>query len=47
VRRSLNTDVFQSASRFWLFQGIEAALFGGLAIALLGLAIWWVRRRLA
>jgi hypothetical protein len=43
----LNTDVFQPASRFWLFQGIEAALFGGLAIALLALAVWWVRRRLA
>ena len=43
----LNTDVLQPASRFWLFQGIEAALFGGLAIALLALAVWWVRRRLA
>jgi hypothetical protein len=43
----LNTDVFQPASRFWLFQGIEAALFAGLAIALLALAVWWVRRRLA
>ena len=43
----LNTDVFQPASRFWLFQGIEAALFGGLALALLVLAVWWVRRRLA
>jgi ABC-2 family transporter protein len=42
----LNTDVLQPASRFWLFQGIEAALFGGLAIALLALAVWWVRRRL-
>jgi hypothetical protein len=43
----LNTDVFQPASRFWLFQGIEAALFAGLALALLALAVWWVRRRLA
>jgi ABC-type transport system involved in multi-copper enzyme maturation permease subunit len=43
----LNTDVLQPASRFWLFQGIEAALFGGLAIALLALAFWWVRRRLS
>jgi len=43
----LNTDVLQPASRFWLFQGIEAALFGGLALALLALAVWWVRRRLA
>jgi ABC-type transport system involved in multi-copper enzyme maturation permease subunit len=43
----LNTDVFQPASRFWLFQGIETALFGGLAVALLAVAVWWVRRRLA
>jgi len=43
----LNTDVFQPASRYWLFQGIEAALFGVLAVALLALAFWWVRRRLA
>jgi len=43
----LNTDVYQPASRFWLFQGIEAALFGGLAVALLALTFWWVRRRLA
>jgi ABC-2 family transporter protein len=43
----LNTDVLQPASRYWLFQGIEAALFGGLAVALLALAVWWVRRRLA
>jgi hypothetical protein len=43
----LSTDVFQPASRYWLFQGIEAALFGGLAVALLALAVWWVRRRLA
>ena len=43
----LNTDVFQPAGRFWLFQGIEAALFTGLAIALLAVAFWWVRRRIA
>jgi len=38
---------YQPASRFWLFQGIEAALFTALAAALLGLTIWWVRHRLA
>jgi hypothetical protein len=43
----LKTDVFQPASRYWLFQGIEAALFTGLAIALLAVAVWWVRRRIA
>jgi hypothetical protein len=43
----LSTVVLQPASRYWLFQGIEAALFGGLAVALLALTVWWVRRRLA
>ena len=47
ARGFLNTDVFQPASRYWLFQGIEAALFSALALALLALAVWWVRRRLA
>jgi hypothetical protein len=43
----LNTDVFQPGSRFWLFQGIQAAIFLGLAVVLLAVAVWWVRRRLA
>ena len=30
-----NIAVYQPASRFWLFQGIEAAIFTGLAAALL------------
>ncbi len=38
--------IYQPADRFWLFQGIESAIFFGLAAALLALAIWWVRRRL-
>lgn len=42
-----NLAVFQPASRFWLFQGIETAIFGGLALALLGLAVWWVRNRVS
>jgi hypothetical protein len=40
-----NLAVFQPSSRFWLFQGIESAIFGGLALALLGFAAWWVRNR--
>jgi hypothetical protein len=36
---------FQPASRYWLFQGIEAAIFLGLAGALIVVAFWWVRRR--
>lgn len=43
----VNTDVFQPASRFWLFQVIESAGFGGLALVLIGVTVWWVRDRLA
>jgi ABC-2 family transporter protein len=43
----LTYTVYQPADRFWLFQGIETALFVVLALALLGLAIWWVRRRIS
>ncbi|HWC36813.1 MAG TPA: ABC transporter permease subunit [Mycobacteriales bacterium] len=37
---------YQPASRFWAFQWLESAIFVGLAVALLGLAVYWVRRRL-
>lgn len=43
----LNVDVFQPASRFWLFQSIEGAIYIALAIVLLTTAVWMVRRRLA
>ncbi len=36
--------IYQPADRFWVFQGIESAIFIGLAIALLALTLWWVRR---
>ena len=39
----LYTATWQPADRFWLFQGIESAIFFGLAAALLALAFWWVR----
>jgi hypothetical protein len=39
--------IYQPADRFWLFQGIEAAIVVALAVALLTLAIWWVRKRIA
>ena len=42
----VNSVVYHPASRFWLFQGIETALFLGLAAALLGLTAWWVTRRI-
>lgn len=34
--------VYQPTSRFWEFQGIETALFGGIAILLIALAAWRV-----
>ena len=42
-----NHAVYHPASRFWLFQGIEAAIFIGIAIALGGFAVWWVRSRIS
>jgi hypothetical protein len=44
---AVNLEVFQPAGRFWLFQGIEAALFVVLAALLLLAAVGWVRRRIA
>ena len=41
-----NIAVYQPAGRFWLFQGIEAAIFTGLAAALLLAALWWLRHRI-
>jgi hypothetical protein len=40
-----NHAVYQPASRFWLFQGIETALFGGIALALILFAAWWLHER--
>jgi hypothetical protein len=42
-----NHAVYHPASRFWLFQGIEAAIFLGLALALGGFVIWWMRDRIS
>jgi hypothetical protein len=41
-----NVAVYQPASRFWLFQGIETAIFAGLATTLLLAAAWWLRHRI-
>jgi hypothetical protein len=40
----LLTD-YQPPDRFWTFQLIEAALFFGLAISLIGASLWWLQRR--
>ncbi len=42
-----NHAVYQPASRFWLFQGIETALFAGAGVALILFAAWWVHERAA
>jgi hypothetical protein len=34
--------VFIPADRFWLLQGLEAALFGGVALVLVAFAVWWL-----
>ena len=39
--------VYHPASRFWLFQGIEAGIFTALALALLIFSVWWIRRRIS
>ncbi|MGH2464356.1 MAG: hypothetical protein ACRDGI_02760, partial [Candidatus Limnocylindrales bacterium] len=38
---------FQPGSRFWLFQGIEAAIFLTLAAVLTGVAAWWLTHQSA
>jgi hypothetical protein len=40
-------DTYQPGSRYWLFQGIELTLFLVLSAALIGFAMWWVRRRIS
>jgi hypothetical protein len=41
-----NLELFHPASRYWLFQGLETALFLVLAVVLLLAAIHWIRRRI-
>ncbi len=38
---------YQPASRYWLFQSYELAIYLTAALALAGLCFWWVRRRLS
>jgi hypothetical protein len=38
---------YQPGNRFWLFQGVETAIFLGLAVGLLALTVWWIRERVA
>jgi hypothetical protein len=38
---------YQPASRFWLFQGYETAIYLALAVGLAAVCVWCIRRRLA
>ena len=38
---------YQPGSRYWAFQGLETAFFVVVALALVGVSFWWVRRRLS
>ena len=37
--------VYHPASHFWALQGIETAIFGGLALVMLAFSAWWVHER--
>jgi len=36
---------YQPASRYWMFQWYETAIFFAFALALAGFSFWWIRRR--
>jgi hypothetical protein len=38
---------YQPGTRYWMFQGIESAIFLALAAGLVGLSLWWIRNRIA
>jgi hypothetical protein len=38
---------YHPASRFWLFQGIEAGIFTAFTVALVGFSVWWIRKRIS
>ena len=40
-------DTYQPGSRYWLFQGIESAIFLLLAAGLVAFAMWQIRRRIS
>lgn len=47
VQKTSSVVLYQPVDRFWMFQGIEAAIFVALALALLALTLWWMRQRIA
>jgi hypothetical protein len=46
IGKLLELLVYQPASRYWIFQWYEMAVFLGLGLALGGFCAWWVRHRL-
>ncbi len=38
---------YQPVERFWLFQGVECLIFLALAISLVGLTIWWLKKKIS
>jgi hypothetical protein len=46
-RHIFSSWVYEPASRFWPLQGAEAGIFFALSLACLGLAVWWIRHRIA
>lgn len=47
VQKTSSVVLYQPVDRFWMFQGIEAAIFVALALTLLVLTLWWMRQRIA
>jgi hypothetical protein len=45
VNLSSELIFYHPAGRFWLFQGIESAIFVSLSVALLAGTVWWMRFR--
>lgn len=37
---------YQPVERFWLFQGVECLIFLTLAISLVGLTVWWLKKKI-
>jgi hypothetical protein len=42
-----NLVVYEPASRFWELQGLETALFAGIAVLLIAFASWWIHERVS